>query len=134
MGGTYIAAAMRDRLGKVTQKFASGGFTGGIVNKIAGFVHGKEFVFSAPAVDKLGVEFLENLHNVSLTRPGYAAGGHVGARGGSGGGDSGGGMARPIINQALFLDINEARRWLLNAEGEREIIALIDNNRVELGL
>lgn len=40
-----------------------GGYTGdGGVNEVAGVVHGKEFVFSAPAVKTIGLETLEQMH------------------------------------------------------------------------
>jgi TP901 family phage tail tape measure protein len=42
--------------------FASGGFTGGRADDIVGYVHGQEYVFSAPAVAALGLDYLESLH------------------------------------------------------------------------
>lgn len=54
-----------------------GGFTGGgNPRDIAGFVHGREFVFSAPAVRNLGVSNLAHLHERG--KRGYATGGPVG--------------------------------------------------------
>jgi hypothetical protein len=53
--------------------FASGGYTGSAgVDEIAGFVHGKEYVFDAQAVRRIGIENLERL------RKGYKNGGYVG--------------------------------------------------------
>lgn len=55
-----------------------GGFTGhGPTNQPAGVVHGQEFVFSAPAVRNIGVDFLEGLHGAARR----------GDAGGQGGGD-----------------------------------------------
>ena len=48
--------------GNQPQAFASGGYTGGAENQIAGLVHGQEFVFSAPAVRSIGLPILEMLH------------------------------------------------------------------------
>lgn len=59
----------------------AGGFTGnGPRSAVAGVVHGGEYVFSAPAVDRIGLGALDRLHK------GYADGGYVG----SGSGDMGG--------------------------------------------
>ena len=42
--------------------FASGGYTGaGGKNKVAGLVHKGEYVFSADAVSRLGLDFLSGL-------------------------------------------------------------------------
>lgn len=69
------------------QFFDVGGYTGNAgVGDVAGVVHGKEFVFSAPAVSRIGVNALEQLHNAArhgqsvrnAMLPGYAAGGYVG--------------------------------------------------------
>lgn len=50
-----------------------GGYTGnGARSAVAGVVHGGEYVFSADAVDRIGLRALESLHK------GYANGGYVG--------------------------------------------------------
>lgn len=55
--------------------FAGGGYTGnGGTSAPAGVVHGKEFVFSAPATARIGVANLEALHR---SAKGYQAGGYV---------------------------------------------------------
>lgn len=55
--------------------FARGGYTGdGAASRIAGVVHGGEYVFSAAATRRIGVERLEGLHQRAR---GYAAGGFV---------------------------------------------------------
>lgn len=44
--------------------FESGGYTGnGGRGQVAGVVHGQEYVFSAPAVDRIGLHNLEAMHN-----------------------------------------------------------------------
>ncbi len=62
--------------------YASGGYTGaGPRDKVAGVVHGGEYVFSKAAVDRLGVGALEKLHRGV---PGFMAGGLVpGCEGGA---------------------------------------------------
>jgi hypothetical protein len=65
--------------------WSTGGYTGGTdPKKPAGIVHGKEYVFSAPAVQAIGVDRLERLHNKAKTGrvnegevPGYSDGGYV---------------------------------------------------------
>lgn len=62
--------------------FDSGGFTGnGGAASPAGIVHGQEYVFSAPAVRKLGVGALDLLHAAARNGaelPAYQHGGYVG--------------------------------------------------------
>ena len=56
--------------------FAKGGYTGGgAASRVAGVVHGGEYVFSKRATDRIGVGALEQLHR---SAKGYAKGGHVG--------------------------------------------------------
>lgn len=56
--------------------YAAGGYTGDIAaSDIAGFVHGREFVFDAPATARIGVS---NLEAIRRGVAGYAAGGYVG--------------------------------------------------------
>lgn len=101
--------------------FEEGGFTGGHAGQIAGVVHGSEYVISAPATRSLGVAFLDNLHKVGLSAPGYAAGGLVSPS------SSPARSARPIINQALFLDLKAAQKWLRNRDGDSYIIDLVNS-------
>jgi hypothetical protein len=56
--------------------FMGGGYTGdGPITQVAGPVHRKEFVFDAPAVDRLGVPFLEGLRqgDIMASAPTQAA-------------------------------------------------------------
>lgn len=56
--GAMIAAVLA-----LSGGFEAGGYTGGTRGQAAGVVHGEEFVFSAPAVDRIGRGTLEALHN-----------------------------------------------------------------------
>ena len=59
--------------------FAGGGYTGNLgTGSVAGVVHGGEYVMSAPAVQRIGVQRLEALHR------GYSDGGFVGSSGAGG--------------------------------------------------
>ncbi|SFI94565.1 hypothetical protein, partial [Nitrosomonas sp. Nm34] len=61
--------------------FASGGYTGNAgTDKPVGIVHGREYVFSAPAVDNIGLDTLEKLHKAGKDgKPsGFAEGGFIG--------------------------------------------------------
>lgn len=65
-------------IGRALTPFSDGGYTGdGSVRDVAGVVHGGEYVFSAPAVNRLGAGALDAMH-ASAVR-GYATGGFVGA-------------------------------------------------------
>jgi phage-related minor tail protein len=87
-GGSSASGAVN--LGTVTGAdlalvYKSGGYTGDTdPRKAAGVVHGKEYVFSAPAVQAIGLDRLERLHTKAKTGrvneeevPGYADGGYV---------------------------------------------------------
>ncbi|MCC5968400.1 MAG: hypothetical protein JJU15_00450 [Pararhodobacter sp.] len=51
---------------------SGGGYTGNApADQVAGVVHGGEYVFSKPAVDRIGLSQLESMHR------GYRSGGHV---------------------------------------------------------
>jgi hypothetical protein len=63
---------------------SEGGYTGDVdPKKAAGIVHGKEYVFSAPAVRAIGVQRLERMHRKAKSGyadeelPGYSDGGYV---------------------------------------------------------
>lgn len=98
--GAFIAAA----------GFDSGGYTGNAGTKqAAGVVHGQEFVFSAPAVKRLGIDTLEKLHESARTSaalkglPGFEMGGYVGvrpARSAQRSDDGGAGRGRSIVLQS----------------------------------
>lgn len=69
-GGGFFQGLLGGLLG-----FASGGYTGdGAANRVAGVVHGKEYVFSAAATARIGKGNLDALHSAAR---GYAGGGYV---------------------------------------------------------
>jgi lambda family phage tail tape measure protein len=72
-GGGFLGSIFGG-IGKILG-FARGGFTGeGAETKPAGIVHAGEFVFSKKATDRLGVGYLNQLHNAAK---GYMLGGYV---------------------------------------------------------
>lgn len=108
--------------------FAEGGYTGpGGRTQPAGVVHKGEYVFSAPAVGRLGVGFLEALHRLtqgpSLPSAGYANGGLVDRMAAAAGG--GPASSIRIINT---LDPNLVHDYLSSPAGERVIINHIQRN------
>lgn len=93
--------------------FDRGGYTGGREGRAAGVVHGEEFVFSAPAVRRIGVANLEALH-----RPNYASGGYVtptGAASGKAGGD----VTVHVFN---FTDWNKLTKAVANSTANKKMI------------
>lgn len=73
-GGGSLFSSIFSGLGKLLG-FAEGGYTGnGGASQPAGVVHGGEFVFSKPAVDRIGVGRLNAMHKGLR---GYASGGLV---------------------------------------------------------
>lgn len=84
---TALAQVAASAAAKSVVGFSDGGYTGGAGERDpVGVVHGKEYVFSAPAVRRLGVGALDRLHTQAragaprLSLPGYANGGYVGTR------------------------------------------------------
>lgn len=101
---TAIAAA-------ATGGFSEGGFTGsGGRYEPAGIVHRGEFVLPAPAVQKLGLPYLESLRATG-----------VGASPAAGSGRG--------VNVAVFDDRSSMRRYLESAEGEAMIVSIAGRNR-----
>lgn len=99
--------------------YAEGGYTGGGgVNEIAGVVHGGEYVFPAPAVDRIGVPALQSL----------ASGGLVG---------SGAGISPNMTNNKFIFvqDLHSAAlEALASAAGEKVVITHITKNRMKVGI
>lgn len=84
--------------------FAEGGYTGSLAtNKVAGVVHGQEFVFDAPAVQRIGVSNLEAIRSGDLA-PAQA----VGSKG----------SQSTNIHLAAFDSRLDARRWADSQDGE----------------
>ncbi len=85
MAGYSAAVAEAAMTSAIGMGFDSGGYTGdGSPADVAGFVHGSEFVFSAPATARIGRSTLESMHSAALG----GNGGAIAAQGGfSGGGN-----------------------------------------------
>jgi hypothetical protein len=91
-----------------------------------------EHVLNAPATQwvdhTLGASFLDDLNQMRLpTSGGFADGGRIGAQIATAAA-AGGGAVKPVINQALFMDLGEARRWLFDREGEKHIVDIVRGN------
>ncbi|SFN10128.1 hypothetical protein [Nitrosomonas communis] len=66
---------------ELNRGFASGGYTGNTsTDEPVGIVHGQEYVFSAPAVESIGLDTLDRLHQAGKEgKPsGFADGGFIG--------------------------------------------------------
>lgn len=74
--GAPAAVAGGGTSGGASGSFASGGFTGDMpADRVAGFVHGREYVFDAASTARIGVG---NLDAIRAGLRGYAGGGYVG--------------------------------------------------------
>jgi len=115
-----IAAAKGIVLAQSAVGFSEGGYTGnGGINQPAGMVHGKEFVFSAPATSNLGVQTLEAMHNAAL-------GGSWGSPSVSVGG--------PKITNAFFLDESAIRQLIRSKAASEEIVNVVAVNLSKIGV
>ena len=85
----------------------------------AGIVHRGEYVFSAPATRRIGVQNLESMHR------GYASGGLVG-----GGMPAGGGGGHTTqIDHAVFMDANKMVEHLSKSDAhEKYIVDVMGKN------
>jgi hypothetical protein len=91
--------------------FSEGGFTGtGQSGEIAGVVHRNEFVFSPPAVQRLGVGTLASLHEGALN------------------GGGGGGATQNKINLAILNDQSDVPKWARSQDGEAHIVDVVRRN------
>lgn len=98
-------------LGGLLGGFQSGGYTGdGPVDEAAGVVHRGEYVFSKPAVSRIGPGVLEALHRQAR---GYMSGGLVGGRATA--------LAFPADGpQPVYITVN-----VEGANGDRHVIDLV---------
>ena len=115
VGGSYGGGAME------------GGYAGDIGDsRVAGFYHGGEYIFSAPAVRNIGVQNLEAAHKsaIGLTSPAAPRSG-----GGGGGGGRGGG---PVNNHAFFIDKRAALNWLKDRDGINTLVDVLNANVTSL--
>jgi hypothetical protein len=86
--------------------FRSGGYTGDLPEeRVAGVVHGREFVFDAPAVQRIGVENLEAMRS-GVVPAAQAAPPDAGSR------------VNNAVQIAAFDSRLDARRWANSQEGE----------------
>lgn len=86
--------------------FQSGGYTGdGAPNAMAGVVHRGEYVFDAPAVQRIGVDRLESMRSGQLSP--------ISQPGATGGGSGGG-----TVNLASFDSRLDAKKWADSQDSE----------------
>ena len=97
--------------------YFTGGYTGdGSATSIAGNVHGREFVFSAPATANIGVGNLAALHDAART------GSPVSVGGGSN------------VNVGVFFSQSAVRDFLKSPPFHNEVKKVVLLNRFELGI
>lgn len=96
--------------------FESGGYTGGIPGQVAGIVHGGEYVISAPAVRRIGLDNLEAMHR------------------GTSGSAAAGGMQGGNVNLHFYDERPHPRDFLGSAEGENQIVNIARKNRLKIGI
>lgn len=114
--------------------FQRGGFTGhGSDSEYAGPAHKNEFYFSAPATRYWGRDFLENLHSVAITRPGFASGGFTGGNIGGAGTGSLGGRGGGNVRVIVVADMKAAAREAMKEfEGQTIITDAVNKRRIQL--
>jgi tape measure domain-containing protein len=123
LGAAAAAAAIAAGMANVAQirsqqstGFQTGGYTGDMArNAVAGSVHGQEFVFDAPAVDRIGVQQLESIRRgeappAAATAPTAAPATNVNTR---------------IIN---VIDPAIVEEYMATPEGEQVVLNLIRRN------
>lgn len=127
VGAAAFAAAMA-----LSGGFAEGGYTGGGGRmEPAGVVHKGEYVFSQPAVNRLGISYLDSLH-VNAKR-GYAGGGAVGSQNAEPLAGAGG-SARPVNTFVLF-DENTVRKQMLeHPDADNRVVRVGRRRGSEMGI
>ena len=98
--------------------FAEGGFTGGREGHFAGVVHGGEYVFSAPAVQRIGVGNLDAMHldarNRNSSLPAWE---------------------REHKTEVIFVNNrSDLLEHLKSSEAQRIIVGIVEANRMRLGI
>lgn len=100
--------------------FDEGGYTGdGGRYDVAGLVHAGEFVFSAPAVDRIGLDNLTAMHD---------------GRSGSAGGGGGGVQLAPQVHVIVVNDRQEMINAIKSTAGENAVISHVNKNRNKMGI
>ena len=107
---------------KTLTGFESGGYTGNMgASDIAGVVHGREFVFSAPAVRNIGVSNLAYMHEAAKSGRNIARGG----------GSSGGMVELSPFDRQLLVDIRNAAGITINGSALQRTVGAgaVDSGR-----
>jgi hypothetical protein len=131
--GMANVAAIRSQSTTTGAGYMSGGYTGdGARNKVAGAVHGREYVLDAAATSRIGVDDLNALRRGAATvqRPDSEAAGAgqrvsanpAPAAGGQGAGATLNNKIVNVIDPALFGD------YMASPEGETQIVNVISRN------
>lgn len=109
--------------------FDLGGYTGDISpSEVAGYVHGREFVFSAPAVAEIGRGNLEAMHDTALS------GGTSSGRGSYAGAVGAPAPGRALTVVPLFADDRRAIEALRRDPlGEKWVVDVMKKNRRKFG-
>lgn len=120
IGGIAAVAALGLILAAALGAFETGGYTGnGGTGDVAGVVHGREFVFSAPAVERVGLGNLQAMHDSAV--------------GGGGGGAAGGGGG--AVHVGMINSAQERREFLRRDPEVRKIlIDLVTGAKQEIGI
>jgi hypothetical protein len=99
--------------------YAAGGYTGpGARGEVAGQVHRGEFVMSAPAVQRVGLPYLETLNE----------------GGGGGGGPTTVQGHTMSANIVVLRDHSELREFLRSNDGQTQVLDIVRNNKLSLGI
>lgn len=105
-------AALVAAMAGISGAFDEGGYTGaGERYEPAGIVHRGEYVFSAPAVDRIGLANLESMHS-GATRGGTSPSVNV----------------RPQVNVGIINDRSDIPQWTRTQEGESHILDIVSRN------
>nr|MDQ3314789.1 hypothetical protein [Verrucomicrobiota bacterium] len=142
MGGTYLAQAIRQGMGKSFKKHADGGRIPGPAsstdNLLAMLATG-EHVINADATawaDRvIGRNFLDDLNSRRIpVQMGYAEGGRVSGQPGGASVSSDARGRSPEVHIYNFTDRDKLRKALLESpEGQKVIVDTIEGSRIDLG-
>ena len=125
--GASAAAAPLEVGAAILAGFDEGGYTAGKRGMPAGIVHGEEFVFSAPAVDRIGLPTLQAIHT------GATVAGSRSTAGSSGGGAAGGQKNSPV-NLHFYDSRPHPKDFLASSEGENMVVNIARKNRLKIGV
>lgn len=118
IGGIAAVAALGLILAAALGSFDEGGFTGsGGRYQPAGVVHKGEYVFSAPAVNRLGLDNLNALHNGDQMSVGAAPRAQA-----------------SNVTVAMVFDENAARQFARSKAFSDEVVSIVRANKMNLGL